>query len=82
MVGVIRRVRVKAMAGGGDGITTGADGKARDFVAPEPRGAHRESARSRRCGLTRAILKRTCSNRAATPKQVMVSFTERSFDDP
>jgi len=38
------------MAGGGDGITTGADGKARDFVAPEPCGAHRESARSRRCG--------------------------------
>ena len=34
-----------------------------------------------RCGLT-AILERTCSNRAATPKQVMVSFTERSFDDP
>src|SRR5439155_23226665 len=41
-----------------------------------------ESARSARCGLTRAILERTCSNRAATPKQVMVSFTERSFDDP
>jgi len=35
-----------------------------------------------RCGLTRAILERTCSNRATAPQQVMVSFTERSFDDP
>jgi len=44
--------------------------------------ASRIRAIETRCGLTRAILKRTCSNRAATPKEVMVSFTERSFDDP